>query len=74
MTQDIITIQADAPDGTKHTLTATPKTFKSGREGYFATGKLDINGAKHQVSLIFTRIDKTKTPPTETTAPTTEGS
>ena len=56
MEENPIIINAATPDNGRHTLYAMPKKFESGREGYFATDKIWINGQRHQVSMIFTKI------------------
>lgn len=52
----MLKIEIETPDAGKYTMNAEPKTFKSGKKGFYANGKMKINGVRHQVGLIFTQI------------------
>jgi len=59
--KNFIENQIKTPDERQHTIIAEPKIFKSGKDGYYAHGKLTIDDARYQVALIFTKITpKTK--------------
>lgn len=38
------------------TMTAAPKDFKTGSRGFYAQGKLEIDGKRYQVSVQFVEI------------------
>lgn len=40
-------------------LPLNPKTFSTGRVGYFANGRIEIDGISHSSTLTFTKPDAT---------------
>ena len=52
-----ITAEFRSDDGrTLGTLSAPPKQFKTGSRGYYANGKIEIDGKRYQVQLQLVEI------------------
>jgi hypothetical protein len=52
-----IIIEMKSDDGKAlGTMTAPPKDFKTGSKGYYANGKLEIDGKRYQVQVQFVEI------------------
>jgi hypothetical protein len=43
-------------DGERYPITLRPKTFKTGSQGYYAWGKITVDGIPHQLSGNIVRI------------------
>lgn len=51
-----VTLKPSSPGNPPETLTAQPKRFSTGSEGFWAGGKVSIDGERYQVSINLVRI------------------